>query len=833
MLQEVNPPSVKLEGLFFLACVVAGIAGGGIAIFFWKGARYFVGCWGGFALALYIQCMHDGGVIKPLGFRWLFYIAVAAVGFIASTFPRLHYPVLLVSTAFVGSTAVILGVDCLSTAGLKEFYVSNLGFGALFVPFTSHGMPYPVSQTMMIELGLIAAVALMGVAVQLRFYQILKRKMREIEEQERKREMERDEKAAERFRTAKTELDDWEKEHGEAATLGGGTPGAKDIEAGVLPNLDLGSSADAEELSGGIVKSDSEGSVAEPRPSTQRSIFARRAREDPELKEKLAMLEEIRKVRQNIDSLRRSTSISEHTAVSPTSDAMITPDRPQRADRPRSRVIESMDVSRLSRTLKLPDDPEKMVWDEYAKDRKLFTPPAGYTPPIPTSPVPMSPAVQEALDRRTDLERHLALSSSGDEGGSGPRGRRASKSSGLLTLDLDKTERRSTSRFSGLFPAEGERRLSEDVSRRERKVSAGRLSAPEGGDRRSSIGSVLDQLQHSPTPPPVVEEEEDLASTSPDATTSPEAVSPSKVVFNEPADQIRATRHTSMMSSMPFPGAQQRVAALFTPKNRHTRSTSMVESTTSAAVTPTRRPTNNEKPGMSSRRNLSVTVPPAAAAIPRRRPVSPPPQASPFTVPQTPGELAAISTRHREKMRAMQAPLTREEQERRKLEDAKDRWERSKAVERQVMERKDRELRQSRVLEEDELLDTADGGKSRRPAADKVLQWQKRSSTMMNLDAERKQQQRRSTARVSGADFFDQPPVLGGLRSASPVDAGYSSTRDKRQSGVPAPPQLAPPINKRSSTSRSLNAWNMFSSPGAQRPPSPDLPAPTGAISPN
>lgn len=60
--------------MFVLASSIAGIAGGGIAIFFWKMARYGIGFWGGFAVGLWIQCFHDGGVIKAIGLRWILYI---------------------------------------------------------------------------------------------------------------------------------------------------------------------------------------------------------------------------------------------------------------------------------------------------------------------------------------------------------------------------------------------------------------------------------------------------------------------------------------------------------------------------------------------------------------------------------------------------------------------------------------------------------------------------------------------------------------------------------------------------------------------------------------
>jgi len=77
VLQAVNPPNSLLRGMFALSSIVAGIVGGGIAVFFWKGTKYFIGAWGGFAFALWIQCFRDGGLIRQIGFRWILYIGKA------------------------------------------------------------------------------------------------------------------------------------------------------------------------------------------------------------------------------------------------------------------------------------------------------------------------------------------------------------------------------------------------------------------------------------------------------------------------------------------------------------------------------------------------------------------------------------------------------------------------------------------------------------------------------------------------------------------------------------------------------------------------------------
>lgn len=77
VLVAVDPPSETLKGLFVLSSVVAGIVGGGFAIFFWKGTKYFIGALGGFAVGLFIQALRDDGLIEPLGFRYFLYIGTS------------------------------------------------------------------------------------------------------------------------------------------------------------------------------------------------------------------------------------------------------------------------------------------------------------------------------------------------------------------------------------------------------------------------------------------------------------------------------------------------------------------------------------------------------------------------------------------------------------------------------------------------------------------------------------------------------------------------------------------------------------------------------------
>ncbi|KZT75133.1 hypothetical protein DAEQUDRAFT_659681 [Daedalea quercina L-15889] len=463
VLQAVNPPSKSVRGLFMLACGVAGIAGGGIAIFFWQATRYFVGAWGGFVVAMWIQCFRDGGLISPIGLRWILYIVLGVVGFVLCTLPKIHYHVLLLSTSFVGATAVILGIDCFTTGDLKEFYVWNLGFTALFPKFTDNDIKFPINQTMEIELGLIGAVSLMGIAVQFQVLKVLQRKLKEIKEVSKRQDKELEERAAIAFEELEREKSEWEKEH---PTLG--KHGRMDSEfssllkdsderqsplfsprqryhsgvsdfiaapapaeemnrstskllqsPGALPVLDLGLDIENDVPKNYIAEETRSPKVKEA-PKTQAEL--------DDIKRKEDLLAEIQTIRKSIEILKTegtdpsSSSGSRHQSFTsrrtlsqdfgslmPAAPAHLRP--PRQAD-PRGRVqsMELSSIANLGASIGRPTSAplRDEDWDSYVRERKLLQPPSGVTPPIATTPVgprvPVSPAVEEALMKRQKLE---------------------------------------------------------------------------------------------------------------------------------------------------------------------------------------------------------------------------------------------------------------------------------------------------------------------------------------------------------------------------------------------------------------------------------------------
>lgn len=334
---------------------------------------------------------------------------------------------------------------------------------------------------MEIELGLIGAIALMGVAVQLRILKLLQRKLKEIKEEQRRRDLENDSKEAERFSRLPQELAEWEKEHPTEgkhwrqnsefssiplmnATDEPGTPGTPDPmfarnrnpsetsqlmlappyraqSPGALPALDLGLDIQ-EDVPKGFMAD-----VDDAKESASSESEAK--------KRKTELEAEINTLRRSIDLLgdsqassasgsrhpsltsRRTLSYDLNSAILPASHL-----RPPRANDHRNRV-QSMELSTLtssqqagtsigrptSAPLRNQDD-----WDAYVRDRKILQPPSGPSAPIATTPISIPapaprltvpPAVHEALLRRGQREGLLE----GGDGGGAPLVTRTGSSS--------------------------------------------------------------------------------------------------------------------------------------------------------------------------------------------------------------------------------------------------------------------------------------------------------------------------------------------------------------------------------------------------------------------
>lgn len=120
----VHPPVTwAIQGAYLVAAVVPALVIGGISLVF-KDLTEGLGCLtGGFCLGMWFLVLKDGGLISSSGGR-VGIIAGFSVAGLSLSFSRYTRTYGLIGcTSFAGATAIALGIDCFSLAGLKEFWL--------------------------------------------------------------------------------------------------------------------------------------------------------------------------------------------------------------------------------------------------------------------------------------------------------------------------------------------------------------------------------------------------------------------------------------------------------------------------------------------------------------------------------------------------------------------------------------------------------------------------------------------------------------------------------------------------------------------------------------
>ena len=119
-----NPPvSDAVQGAFFVAAFFTGIIFGAISLVF-PDITEGLGCLlGGFCLSMWFLTLKEGGLITSTTGRGIFIGVMSVAGFSLSFSHYTRTYGLIVCIAFGGATITMLGVDCFSCAGWKEFWL--------------------------------------------------------------------------------------------------------------------------------------------------------------------------------------------------------------------------------------------------------------------------------------------------------------------------------------------------------------------------------------------------------------------------------------------------------------------------------------------------------------------------------------------------------------------------------------------------------------------------------------------------------------------------------------------------------------------------------------
>ncbi|KAF8443511.1 hypothetical protein BGX38DRAFT_751682 [Terfezia claveryi] len=212
-----NPP-VKdaIQGAYVVAATITGLFFGAIAVIFPEVTEKLGCLLGGFCLSMWFLVLKPGGLIINT-YGKLIMIAVFSLVVFGLAFHRVTKPYALISAcAFSGATSVVLGIDCFSRAGLKEFWLYIWDLNSSMFPLNTD--TYPHTRGMRVEIAIILLITVFGIMSQMKLWKILKerrdqKRAQKLKEQEDVEKLNEDvgRRVEEEDRRARAE---WEKIYG-------------------------------------------------------------------------------------------------------------------------------------------------------------------------------------------------------------------------------------------------------------------------------------------------------------------------------------------------------------------------------------------------------------------------------------------------------------------------------------------------------------------------------------------------------------------------------------------------------------------------------------------
>ncbi|VUC33548.1 unnamed protein product [Clonostachys rosea] len=216
-----NPPiSNALQGGYVAAAILSGGALGVGSIFF-KDLTEGLGCaLGGFCVSMWLLTLVPGGLLTSVASKAAFIASFTVVG---GAFYLSHYTrdwALISMISFAGGTIVVLGIDCFSRAGLKEFWAYVWGLNKNLFPLGAD--TYPVTKGIRVQSAAIIIIFFVGVVSQIKLWRVVreKRVQRAEERAKQQRDLEAEEANVGRQIEEATARDRraWEREYGNAET---------------------------------------------------------------------------------------------------------------------------------------------------------------------------------------------------------------------------------------------------------------------------------------------------------------------------------------------------------------------------------------------------------------------------------------------------------------------------------------------------------------------------------------------------------------------------------------------------------------------------------------
>jgi len=222
LIDYVMSPPVRdaIQGGYLVAIFMTGVIFGAGALIFKETAEGFGCLLGGFCLSMWVLVLKPGGLLPSPAAKGIF-IAVCCV--VAWSLSFSHYTRacgLIASTSFSGATALVLGIDCFSGAGLKEFWFYIWALNANLFPLNTN--TYPVTRSIRAETVVIILAWAVGILSQIKLWRNLTAHQRETDatrlEDERQRNAEDEAVGREVQQRDDRDRSQWEKQYGDSRT---------------------------------------------------------------------------------------------------------------------------------------------------------------------------------------------------------------------------------------------------------------------------------------------------------------------------------------------------------------------------------------------------------------------------------------------------------------------------------------------------------------------------------------------------------------------------------------------------------------------------------------
>ena len=211
------PVSNAIQGAYFVGVIMSGVIFGGGALIF-KEVTEGLGCLlGGFCLSMWFLTLKSGGLITSSGGRGILIGALCVVCWSLS-FSHYTRPYgLIFSTSFSGATAFVLGIDCFSKAGLKEFWIYIWNLNDDLFPLNT--TTYPISRGTRVETVIIICGTIIGIISQIKLWKVVQTRQKAREavhaEEEQRRAVEEEAMGRHIARQNDRDRAEWEKRYGD------------------------------------------------------------------------------------------------------------------------------------------------------------------------------------------------------------------------------------------------------------------------------------------------------------------------------------------------------------------------------------------------------------------------------------------------------------------------------------------------------------------------------------------------------------------------------------------------------------------------------------------